>query len=341
MSRKGAGKPLPFQFVPVPYSVQDDERLTSIDVLVITALLRFADHESWTCYPAEETICMLARTKIRATRNSLKRLEKLGYITRHRERNRHGEWAKTVYQLHLEPAQAIQPPAPNAGSLPASNAHGSGLDHRHETTATTGTRCRLTRSKDSTRSMKGDPSIQNQEEPGKDGRMDAPSGISWDGIEETFTDLWGSPTSEAVKTLKHYLAEGMEAEVILSAMEEAGNRKSGEAAVVQMRYFFGIMKNCGRDGVKTPWEWQERQKKFEPPKAEPKSWTGIREWLRQAEPEYEYGKITLFDRGDPVATSPVNEPDSLEGSPPSTRRAQEPPMAQEGPTNEEEWALGP
>jgi uncharacterized phage protein (TIGR02220 family) len=67
-------------FVRLPYSILDRGDLSSGEIAVYCALLRFADYESKKCWPARETIGKKAGLSLRSVRDQIEKLEKKGLI---------------------------------------------------------------------------------------------------------------------------------------------------------------------------------------------------------------------------------------------------------------------
>ena len=68
-------------FVMVTRKVIEDKRLKASDKSLYTALCLYADNETQECFPSRKTLWETAGISDNTFRNSLSKLESLGYIT--------------------------------------------------------------------------------------------------------------------------------------------------------------------------------------------------------------------------------------------------------------------
>ena len=121
---KAGAKPIPFVVQWRRAICAEASPLTSTERLVAFALAQHADGNGGSCFPSVETVARTAALKERATQDALRRLDRLGYLSRTPTKTAGHAWRGYEYRLKLPECPAPdaaahgEAAAPDAGRFP-------------------------------------------------------------------------------------------------------------------------------------------------------------------------------------------------------------------------------
>lgn len=123
-AQKAGAKPIPFVVQWRRAICAEASPLTSTERLVGFALAQHADGNGASCFPSVDTVAKAAALKERATQDALRRLDRLGYLSRTPTKTAGHAWRGYEYRLKLpegpapDAAAQSEVAAPDAGRFP-------------------------------------------------------------------------------------------------------------------------------------------------------------------------------------------------------------------------------
>jgi DnaD/phage-associated family protein len=121
-------KPAPVAYTRIPDTVLLDERLTPGQLRIYAVIARRADRETATAFPSYSTIAEDAHVSRTSAVNGVKRLVKLGYLSKQARESGQGDPTSNLYTISGEGSQIFVLPRPNTASNSPQAA--PNLDHR-------------------------------------------------------------------------------------------------------------------------------------------------------------------------------------------------------------------